>query len=90
MGARGRITPGVLPFALRATLRVFKFVPDEFVEPAEVLVLPRAQKSPLIAQRAWLCGARGRIRTSDRLVRSQVLYPAELHALYKRISFYST
>ncbi len=25
-------------------------------------------------------GARGRIRTSDRLVRSQVLYPAELHA----------
>jgi hypothetical protein len=27
-----------------------------------------------------LNGARGRIRTSDRLVRSQVLYPAELHA----------
>ena len=26
-------------------------------------------------------GARGRIRTSDHLVRSQVLYPAELHAL---------
>ncbi len=25
-------------------------------------------------------GARGRSRTSDRLVRSQVLYPAELHA----------
>jgi hypothetical protein len=25
-------------------------------------------------------GARGRIRTSDHLVRSQVLYPAELHA----------
>ena len=25
-------------------------------------------------------GARGRIRTSDRLVRSQVLYPTELHA----------
>ena len=24
-------------------------------------------------------GARGRSRTSDRLVRSQVLYPAELH-----------
>ena len=30
-------------------------------------------------------GAHGRIRTSDRLVRSQVLYPAELHA---RNSFY--
>ena len=28
-----------------------------------------------------MCGARGRIRTSDHLVRSQVLYPAELHAL---------
>ena len=28
-----------------------------------------------------MCGAHGRIRTSDRLVRSQVLYPAELHAL---------
>ena len=26
-------------------------------------------------------GALGRIRTSDRLVRSQVLYPAELRAL---------
>jgi hypothetical protein len=25
-------------------------------------------------------GAHGRIRTSDRLVRSQVLYPTELHA----------
>jgi hypothetical protein len=30
---------------------------------------------------ASLCGARGRIRTSDHLVRSQVLYPAEIHAL---------
>ena len=27
-------------------------------------------------------GAHGRSRTSDRLVRSQVLYPAELHARY--------
>ena len=27
-------------------------------------------------------GACGRIRTSDRLVRSQVLYPAELHTLH--------
>ena len=27
-------------------------------------------------------GARGRSRTSDRLVRSQVLYPAELHTLH--------
>ena len=31
--------------------------------------------------RGWflIIGACGRIRTSDRLVRSQVLYPAELH-----------
>ncbi len=28
-----------------------------------------------------MIGAHGRSRTSDRLVRSQVLYPAELHAL---------
>ena len=28
----------------------------------------------------WCDGALGRIRTSDRLVRSQVLYPAELRA----------
>jgi hypothetical protein len=38
----------------------------------------------LIDQRTLLhkekSGARGRIRTSDRLVRSQELYPAELHA----------
>jgi hypothetical protein len=29
-------------------------------------------------------GAHGRSRTSDRLVRSQVLYPAELHARFKK------
>ena len=34
-----------------------------------------------------LNGADGRIRTSDRLVRSQVLYPAELHP--QRVSIYS-
>ena len=31
-GAPGEITPGILPSALRAGLRPFKFVPDEFVE----------------------------------------------------------
>ena len=31
-------------------------------------------------QEGILNGALGRIRTSDRLVRSQVLYPAELRA----------
>ena len=27
------MTPGFLPFALRASLRLFKIVPDDFVEP---------------------------------------------------------
>ena len=31
-------------------------------------------------------GAPGRIRTSDRLVRSQVLYPTELRALFSVLS----
>lgn len=32
--------PGILPFTPRAGLRPFKFVPDEFVEPFSVLILP--------------------------------------------------
>ena len=32
-----------------------------------------------------VCGAPGEIRTPDRLVRSQVLYPAELRALLRSI-----
>ena len=28
----GEIIPGILPSTLRAVLRTFKFVPDEFVE----------------------------------------------------------
>jgi len=27
------MTPGILPFALRASLRLFKIVPDDLVEP---------------------------------------------------------
>ncbi len=38
------------------------------------------QKSPTQMCRASKYGALGRIRTFDRLVRSQVLYPAELRA----------
>ena len=39
------------------------------------------QKSPAICDdEGFVFGAHGRIRTSDHLVRSQVLYPAELHA----------
>ena len=38
------------------------------------------EKSPHHLMWAFKYGALGRIRTSDRLVRSQVLYPAELRA----------
>ena len=39
------------------------------------------QKDPSLSLRAfYVYGALGRIRTSDRLVHSQVLYPAELRA----------
>ncbi len=38
------------------------------------------KKTPCNHTGRFCYGARGRIRTSDRLVRSQVLYPAELHA----------
>ena len=33
-------------------------------------------------------GAPGEIRTPDRSVRSRVLYPAELQALYSELKFY--
>ena len=39
------------------------------------------KKAHLYDEPFSLYGAPGRIRTSDRLVRSQVLYPAELRAL---------
>ena len=39
VGSREWITPGVLPSALRAVLRTFKFVPDEFVEPVAFITL---------------------------------------------------
>ncbi len=43
-GERG-ITPGILPFALRAVLRTFKFAPGKFVEPR---VLIRATPSSIL------------------------------------------
>jgi hypothetical protein len=33
IGRREWITPGILPSALRAALRAFKFAPGKFVEP---------------------------------------------------------
>jgi hypothetical protein len=45
--SRQMSTPGFLPFALRAALRAFKFVPDKFVEPLSVLIsaLPSGLRS---------------------------------------------
>ena len=31
------VTPGILPFALRASLRLFKIAPGHFVEPADFI-----------------------------------------------------
>ena len=74
--------------ALRGRLRRFNFVPDKIVETGEVesrLPCVLDIKKPAIAG-YFMSGAHGRIRTSDRLVRSQVLYPAELHARGSDIS----
>jgi hypothetical protein len=46
----------------------------------EKRLLKLTKKKPHINAGLFYYGARGRSRTSDRLVRSQVLYPAELHA----------
>ncbi len=43
----------------------------------------KIKKAP--AKGAFIFGAPGTIRTCDLLVRSQVLYPAELRALRKKI-----
>ena len=47
-----------------------------------LLAKRRAIKKPILESISFFTnnGALGRIRTSDRLVRSQVLYPAELRA----------
>ena len=47
------------------------------------LVRLENRKPALIKERVLKSGAPGRIRTSDHLIRSQVLYPAELRARIK-------
>ena len=71
-----------LSSALRATLRVFKFVPDKFVKlPPCGREFSRANNQKAHTRWAFFdYGAPGEIRTPDRLVRSQLLYPAELRA----------
>ena len=67
------------------SITMLKIAPGDFFEP-EVLIVAsrnvRQIKKPLWEAEGlfYLYGAPGRIRTSDRLVRSQVLYPAELQA----------
>ena len=47
---------------------------------AEEGIKKQAKKNPTLRLGFLGCGGRGRSRTCDRLVRSQVLYPAELRA----------
>jgi len=42
VGAPGEITPGILPSALRAGLRPFKFAPGEFVELSSNLTMSQS------------------------------------------------
>jgi|GEM_PF-1927560 hypothetical protein len=60
--------------------------------PSEVLIISFATTEKGFRFKGSLLnnGARGRIRTSDRLVRSQVLYPAELHAHLVVGRYYAT
>ena len=76
--------PRFLRMARRVSYRdvANKFAPGKFVEP-ELLIKSLShtiqQKTRLVAG-CLLDGAPERIRTSDRSVRSRVLYPAELQA----------
>ncbi len=62
---------------------------DNNVDPLRLL-FPSGNKKPRIVRGFLNNGAHGRIRTSDRLVRSQVLYPAELHAHLVVGRYYAT
>ena len=50
-----QITPGVLPFALRAALRAFKIAPGNFVEPA-TLGLAYQLRLSTPQYTSWVCG----------------------------------
>ena len=50
----GRITPGVLPSALRAALRAFKIAPGNFVEPATLGLAYQLRLST--PHYIWVCG----------------------------------
>ncbi len=54
-----------------------------------LILLDRNEKRDLYGIGPAENGAHGRSRTSDRLVRSQVLYPAELHARIRFSCFQS-
>ena len=80
-GAPGEITPGILPFALRAGLRPFKFAPGEFVEPSSNLATTSGINKKATSKGGFsVYGAPGEIRTHDPCLRRAVLYPAELRA----------
>ena len=79
------------PFgAIQQKTLMLKIVPDDFFEPNDEPVHYKTtnnKKAPSKIEGAFLLyGAPGRIRTSDRSVRSRVLYPAELQAHNCRLS----
>ena len=73
---------------LRAVLRTFKIIPDDFVE---LGVRTNSSNTPSIKKPAkaglFMDGAPGEIRTPDRSVRSRVLYPTELQAHILNLKF---
>ena len=88
-GAHGRIIQRIHALLPAGGLRPFKIAPCDFVEPELLIILSFLPdiKKPAKTAGSFMSGAHGRIRTSDRLVRSQVLYPAELHARISSFSF---
>ena len=58
-----------------------------YIKQHQPLSLERKKTPPI--RWGFQCGGRGRSRTCDRLVRSQVLYPAELRALISYILYLS-
>ncbi len=58
---------------------------EKFAKLTALISILEQKKSPVLSRRFLINGARGKIRTPDPLVRSQVLYPAELPARMKRL-----
>jgi hypothetical protein len=84
-----KLTQAIHGLRPSGSLQLSQFAPGELVElppcgrEFDALFQANKQKNRPRAG-CFVYGAPGEIRTPDRLVRSQVLYPAELRALKKR------